>query len=90
MPGTQQTFVITAQGLLTKPEEFEDIIVRAAKEGTAMVRLRDIGRVELDKRDYSIVSRMNGKIVDHARDLPAARRQRGGHGAPRCASGSRN
>ncbi|UCG99465.1 MAG: efflux RND transporter permease subunit, partial [Burkholderiales bacterium] len=28
--GVQQTFVITAQGLLTKPEEFEDIIVRAA------------------------------------------------------------
>ncbi len=62
VPGTQQTFVITAQGLLTKPEEFEEIIVRAAKEGTAMVRLRDIGRVELDKRDYSIVSRMNGKL----------------------------
>ncbi|MFO1325335.1 MAG: multidrug efflux RND transporter permease subunit [Burkholderiales bacterium] len=61
VPGTQQTFVITAQGLLTKPEEFEDIIVRAAKEGVAMVRLRDIGRVELDRRDYSIVSRMNGK-----------------------------
>ena len=26
------------------------------------MRLRDIGRVELDKRDYSVVSRMNGKI----------------------------
>ena len=61
VPGTQQTFVITAQGLLTKPEEFEDIIIRAAKSGTATVRLRDVGRVELDKRDYSIVSRMNGK-----------------------------
>src|SRR5262245_3120279 len=62
VPGTQQTFVITAQGLLTKPEQFEDIIVRAGKEGVATVRLRDIGRVELDKRDYSIVSRMNGKV----------------------------
>ncbi len=63
VPGTQQTFVITAQGLLTKPEEFEDIIIRAAKSGTASVRLRDVGRVELDKRDYSIVSRMNGKLA---------------------------
>ncbi|MEP7329527.1 MAG: efflux RND transporter permease subunit, partial [Betaproteobacteria bacterium] len=62
VPGTQQTFVITAQGLLTKPEEFEDIIIRAAKQGTATVRLRDIGRVELDKRDYSIISRMNGRL----------------------------
>ena len=32
-PGTQQTFVVTAQGLLTKPEEFEDIIVRAGQGG---------------------------------------------------------
>jgi multidrug efflux pump len=62
LPGTQQTFVVTAQGLLTDPKEFESIIVRAAKEGTAIVRLRDIGRVELDKQDYSIASRMNGKI----------------------------
>ncbi|HSD42730.1 MAG TPA: multidrug efflux RND transporter permease subunit [Burkholderiales bacterium] len=62
-PGVQQTFVVTAQGLLTKPEEFEDIIVRTAKEGTAIVRVRDIGRVELAKRDYSIASRMNGKTA---------------------------
>jgi hydrophobe/amphiphile efflux-1 (HAE1) family protein len=61
VPGTQQTFVITAQGLLTRPDEFEDIIVRTSKQGTAIVRLKDIGRVELDKRDYSISSRMNGK-----------------------------
>jgi multidrug efflux pump len=61
--GVQQTFVVTAQGLLTKPEEFESIIVRTAKEGTAIVRVRDIGRVELAKRDYSIASRMNGKTA---------------------------
>jgi hydrophobe/amphiphile efflux-1 (HAE1) family protein len=61
--GVEQTFVVTAQGLLTKPEEFEQIIVRTAKEGTAIVRLRDIGRVELAKRDYSIASRMNGKTA---------------------------
>ena len=62
-PGVQQTFVVTAQGLLTKPEEFENIIIRTAKEGTAIVRVRDIGRVELAKRDYSIASRMNGKTA---------------------------
>ncbi len=61
--GVQQTFVVTAQGLLTKPEEFEDIIVRTAQTGTAIVRLKDIGRVELAKRDYSIASRMNGKTA---------------------------
>jgi multidrug efflux pump len=61
--GVQQTFVVTAQGLLTKPQEFEDVIVRAEQEGTAIVRVRDIGRVELAKRDYSIASRMNGKVA---------------------------
>ena len=60
-PSVQQTFVVTAQGLLTKPEEFEDIIVRTARQGTAIVRVRDIGHVELAKQDYSIASRMNGK-----------------------------
>jgi len=62
-PGVQQTFVVTAQGLLTKPTEFEDIIVRTAQEGTAIVRVKDIGRVELAKRDYSIASRLNGKTA---------------------------
>ncbi|MGA9032279.1 MAG: multidrug efflux RND transporter permease subunit [Sulfuricaulis sp.] len=61
--GTLQTFVVTAQGMLTKPEEFENIIVRTAKEGTAIVRVRDIGRVELAKRDYSIASRVNAKAA---------------------------
>jgi hydrophobe/amphiphile efflux-1 (HAE1) family protein len=61
--GVQQTFVVTAQGLLTQPQQFEDIIVRTAKEGTAIVRVRDVGRVELAKRDYSIASRMNGKTA---------------------------
>ncbi len=61
--GVRQTFVVTAQGLLQKPEEFENIIVRTAREGTAIVRVRDIGRVELAKRDYSISSRMNGRTA---------------------------
>ncbi len=61
--GVQQQFVVTAQGLLTRPEEFEDIIVRTAREGAAIVRIKDIGRVELAKRDYSISSRMNGKTA---------------------------
>jgi multidrug efflux pump len=62
-PGVMQQFVVTAQGLLTKPEEFEEIIVRAAKQGTAIVRIKDIGRVELAKLDYSIASRMNRKTA---------------------------
>ncbi|RLJ65147.1 efflux RND transporter permease subunit [Sulfurisoma sediminicola] len=59
--GVEQSFVVTAQGLLTKAEEFENIIVRAAQQGSAIVRLKDIARVEIAKRDYSITSRINGK-----------------------------
>ncbi len=62
-PDVEQQFVVTAQGLLTKPEEFESIIIRTDKEGVAIVRIRDVGRVELAKRDYSMPSRMNGKIA---------------------------
>jgi multidrug efflux pump len=63
IPGVEQQFVVTAQGLLTKPEEFENIIVRAAREGAAIVHIRDIGRVELARRDYSLTGRMNGKTA---------------------------
>jgi len=59
----EQQYVITAQGLLTKPDEFENIIVRTAKDGAAIVRIKDIGRVELNRRDYSMPSRMNGKTA---------------------------
>ena len=62
-PTVEQQFVVTAQGLLTKPEEFENIIVRTEKESAAIVRIRDIGRVELSQRDYSMPSRMNGKTA---------------------------
>jgi multidrug efflux pump len=62
LPDVQQSIVVTAQGLLTKPEEFENIIIRAAQQGSAIVRLKDIGRVEIAKRDYSIASRINGKV----------------------------
>lgn len=58
-----QSFVVTAQGMLTRPEEFEEIIVRAGRDGAALVRLRDVARVELAKQDYSISSRLNGKTA---------------------------
>ncbi|BEH10284.1 MULTISPECIES: efflux RND transporter permease subunit [Geobacter] len=60
-PGTQQSFVVTTKGLLTDPEEFEDIIIRTATEGSAIVRLKDVARAELGGKDYSIASKVNGK-----------------------------
>ena len=60
-PGTQQTFAVSARGMLADPAEFDEIIIRAAGEGSAIVRLKDVARVELAARDYAVVSRFNGK-----------------------------
>src|SRR5712692_4037717 len=60
-PANQQfTYSVLAQGRLTSPEEFGNIIVREAPNG-GIVRVSDIARVELGAQDYSIVSRLNGK-----------------------------
>ena len=59
--GTQQTFVVNTQGMLTSPAEFEDIIIRAANEGSAIVRLKDVARAELGGKDYSVATKVNGK-----------------------------
>jgi multidrug efflux pump len=61
--GTQQTFVVTTKGMLTEPDEFDDIILRTDKEGAAIVRLKDVGHAELGSMDYSVVNRMNGKLA---------------------------
>ena len=57
----EQSFAVTTTGRLTEPSEFENIIVRAANGGAAIVRIKDIGRAELGQKDYSIRSRFQGK-----------------------------
>jgi multidrug efflux pump len=57
----EQSFAVTTRGRLTDPAEFENIIIRAANDGAAIVRLRDIGRAELGQKDYSIRSSYQGK-----------------------------
>ncbi|HEX4757590.1 MAG TPA: efflux RND transporter permease subunit [Terracidiphilus sp.] len=60
-PRDQQfTYAVLAQGRLTTPEQFGNIIVREASNG-GTVRVRDVARVELGTQDYSQVSRLNGK-----------------------------
>src|ERR1700756_3091492 len=71
-PANQQfTYSVLAQGRLTTPQQFEDVIVREAPDG-GIVRLKDVARVELGAQDYSIVSRLNGKpaIVIPVYQLP--------------------
>src|SRR6201997_713803 len=56
----QFTYAVLAQGRLTSPEQFGDVVVREALNG-GTVRVRDVARVELGTQDYSLMSRLNGK-----------------------------
>jgi len=69
----QFTYSVLAQGRLTSPEQFENVIVREAADG-GTVRVKDVARVELGAQDYSIVSRLNGKpaIVIPVYQLPGS------------------
>ncbi len=58
--GQQFTYSVRAQGRLASPEEFGNIVLRETTGG-AVVRLRDVARVELGAQLYNIRSRMNGK-----------------------------
>jgi HAE1 family hydrophobic/amphiphilic exporter-1 len=58
--GQDFTYSVRAQGRLTSPEEFEQIVVRETPEG-GVVRIKDVARVELGSQDYSVAGRLNGK-----------------------------
>src|SRR5467141_3862822 len=69
----QFTYSVLAQGRLTSPEQFENVIVREAPNG-GTVRVKDVARVELGAQDYSVISRLNGKpaIVIPVYQLPGS------------------
>jgi HAE1 family hydrophobic/amphiphilic exporter-1 len=50
---------VRVQGRLVEPAEFEDVVVRAGLGG-ALVRVRDVGRVELGAESYSSILRFGG------------------------------
>src|SRR2546425_880329 len=59
-PGQQFTYTVRAQGRLTSEQEFGDIVLRARPDGS-IVRLKDVGRIELGAQDYDIIGRLDGK-----------------------------
>jgi HAE1 family hydrophobic/amphiphilic exporter-1 len=58
--GQQFTYSVRAQGRMTSPEEFENIVIRESPSG-AVVRVKDVARVELGAQTYSVVSRLDRK-----------------------------
>lgn len=59
LAGQQIQLALKARGRLEKPEEFENIVIRTNEAG-GVVRLRDVGRVELASLSYSHESTLNG------------------------------
>lgn len=58
--GQQFEFTLTSQGRLESAEEFGNIVVRANTDGS-MLRLKDIGTVELGSNSYSMISNVSCK-----------------------------
>lgn len=58
--GQQRQMTITARGRLGTVGEFENIVIRTNLDG-AIVRLRDVARVELGANSYDFQSRLNGQ-----------------------------
>ncbi len=56
--GQQLNATITAQSLLTRPEDFRQIVLRAETDG-GLVLLDDVARVEIGAENYSTISRYN-------------------------------
>jgi HAE1 family hydrophobic/amphiphilic exporter-1 len=56
----QFTYSVLAQGRLTSPEQFGNIVVRENPNG-GTVRVRDVARVELGAQFYNLASRFNGR-----------------------------
>ena len=58
--GQEYTYTARAQGRLTTPEEFGEIVIRQQSDG-GTVRLKDVARAELGAQTYNTRGRLNGK-----------------------------
>ena len=58
--GQQLNATITAQTLLTSPEEFEQILLSVNSDGSH-VSLGDVARVEIGAESYRVIGRWNGQ-----------------------------
>jgi HAE1 family hydrophobic/amphiphilic exporter-1 len=57
---TEKTYTVRAQGRLQTAEEFGQIVVRSAPDGS-VVRMKDVSRIELGALNYQQRSRINGE-----------------------------
>lgn len=60
VPGAQIAITIQGPGTLETPDEFENIFLRTAEDGSR-VYLRDVARVEVGEQNYQFECHYNGK-----------------------------
>ena len=61
--GLDFQYPVNAPGRLVEPSQFADVVVRAQPDGS-LLRIRDVGRVEMGAQDYNRgFSGMNGKFA---------------------------
>lgn len=53
-------YIIKYKGKLTKPEEYENIAIRANSDGSVL-HLKDVARIEFGSNTYTSLTRLNGK-----------------------------
>lgn len=58
--GQQLNATITAQSLLSTPEDFANIVLRSETDG-GLVLLQDVARVEIGAENYATIARYNGQ-----------------------------
>jgi HAE1 family hydrophobic/amphiphilic exporter-1 len=51
---------VRARGRLVEPEEFGEVVIQRSADGR-LVRLKDVGRVELGAENYGVILRFNGR-----------------------------
>jgi HAE1 family hydrophobic/amphiphilic exporter-1 len=59
-PGQEFTYAVRSQGRLENEQQFGEIVIRADSDGS-LVRLKDVGRIELGAQSYNMIGRLNGK-----------------------------
>ena len=60
--GQDFQFTVDVQGRLSTPEEFSNIVVKSEQgNGGRILRLKDIGRVELGAQTYTMTSKLNNR-----------------------------
>ncbi len=58
--GLDYQMTVTTQGRLRNAEEFENIVIKTGADGQ-VARLKEVARVDLGAKDYTVISRLDGQ-----------------------------